>query len=194
MIATAPAIQPVPGFLAGRPAAAVAPRSVTVEASTELPVGRHAGWASRHRTFRGTRIFTGLVLGWAGLILGSFGAFAVPAANALGRSAQDAGLMGLLGMVAPWLVVLGVFHVIAAVGIGRDRPWGFRIATWMLAIGVFVVIAATIFTVAGRDPFLLADPASTPGANGAGLLAWTLGLYALTAWGMRRTLSARGLA
>jgi hypothetical protein len=193
MIATAPAIQPVPGLLAGRPAVAAAPRAVAVETATELPAGPHAGWASRHRTFRGTRIFTGLVLGWAGLVLASFGAFAVPAANALGRSAEDAGLMGLLGMVAPWLVVLGVFHVIAAVGIGRDRAWGFRIGTWALAIGVFVVLAAIIFTVAGRDPFLLADPASSPAANGGGLHAWTMGLYALTGWGMRRTLAARGL-
>jgi hypothetical protein len=186
------AVQAGPGILARRPAAltdavaAVAPTGV---------VGRpRTPWAERHLTFRGTRVFTALMLAWVGLILFAFGAFAVPAANDLGRAKADAGLMSLLGSIAPLLWGLGVVHVVAAVGVARDRlTWGFGLAIWMLAIGALVVAAGLVFALAGRDPFALADPASPRAANGTGLLIWTLGLYALAGWGVRRIVAARQL-
>jgi hypothetical protein len=134
------------------------------------------------------------MLGWAGLILFAFGMFAVPAANDLGRGSVDPGLMHLLGTAAPFIWALGILHLIAAVGITREWPtWGFRLATWMLAAGVFAVAAGLVLAVAGRDPFGLTDPAAPSGANGIALLAWTLGLYALVGWGLRRILTARQL-
>jgi hypothetical protein len=185
------AVQARPGIFAGRPVAV----TDAVPAAPATPRPRaEAPWARRHLSFRGTRIFTGLMLGWAGLILFAFGMFAIPAANDLGRADVDPGLMALLGAAAPWIWALGILHVIAAVGVSRDRQtWGFRLAIWMLAIGVFAVAAGLVFALAGRDPFALADPASPSGANGIALLTWTLGLYALAGWGIRRVVGARQL-
>ena len=188
MIATG-TVQTYPGaFAAGRPAALT---TSTDQAPAPRP---RTPWSRNHLSFRGTRIFTALMLGWAGLVLAAFGGVAVPAANDLGRASLDAGLMGLLGTLAPALVVLGVLHVVAAFGVGRDRAWGFRLGVWMLAAGVLFVVGGLVFAVAGRDPFALADPASPAAANGIALLAWTLGLYSLAGWGLGRVIAARGLA
>ncbi len=187
------AVQAGPGIFAGRPAALT--EAVVAVAPPAGIVGRpRTPWAQRHLTFRGTRVFTALMLGWAGLVLFAFGAFAVPAANDLGRAETDGGLMSLLGSIAPLLWGLGVVHVVAAVGVARDRlTWGFGLAIWMLAIGTLVVAAGLVFALAGRDPFALADPASPSAANGTGLLIWMLGLYALAGWGVRRIVAARQL-
>jgi hypothetical protein len=191
MLANA-AVQARPGIFAGRPAALTdTPPMVVPSAFAVAPA---APWARSHLSFRGTRLFTGLMLGWAGLILFAFGMFAVPAANDLGRADVDPGLMAMLGSVAPFLWALGILHLIAAVGVTREwRTWGFRLSMWMLALGVFAVSAGLVFAVAGRDPFALTDPgASSP--NGTALLVWTLGMYGIVGWGLRRILAARGLA
>jgi hypothetical protein len=185
------AIQARPGIFAGRPAALESVPVVPVaEPGVVTP---RAPWRRGHLSFRGTRIFTSLMLGWAGLIVLGFAAFAVPAASALGRDEVDPGLMHLLGSIAPWLVAFGIVHVVAAVGIGRDREWGFRLGIWTLAGGTLVVLAGLVFAVAGRDAFSLTDPASSGAANGIALFAWTLALYALVGWGVRRILAARAL-
>lgn len=190
MLANA-AVQARPGIFAGRPVAL----TDAVPAAAIAPSARpQAPWARRHLSFRGTRIFTGLMLGWAGLILFAFGMFAIPAAHDLGRAGVDPGLMALLGSAAPWIWGLGILHAIAAIGVARDwRTWGFRLSIWLLAIGVLIVATGLVFAVAGRDPFALADPASPSEANGIALLAWTLGLYGLAGWGVRRIVAARQL-
>ena len=188
------AVQARPGAFAGRSAArpaarpAALTRTVPVDGAT-FAVRPVAPWARGHLSFRGTRIFTGLMLGWVGFIMFAFGAFAVPAASDTRRAEVDAGLMALLGTVAPWLVALGITQLVAAVAIARDRAWGLRAAQWLLAAGSLVVLGGLVFAVAGRDPFALTDPA----ANGVALLAWTLGLYALVGWGVRRIVAARQL-
>lgn len=186
-----------PGIFAGRPAGLTdhvpSTPETLVATGAPLAVRPAAPWIRGHRSFRGTRIFTGLMLGWAGLISFAFAAFAVPAANNLGRGEVDPGLMSLLGSVAPWLAAFGIAQVVISIGIARDRAWGFRLGMWALAIGGLVVLSGLVFALAGRDPFSLTDPASPPAANGVALFAWTLALYALVGWGMRRILAARQL-
>lgn len=191
MLANA-AIQARPGVFAGRPAALT---DVVPAAAAAAPaVAPRAPWARAHLSFRGTRLFSAIMLGWAGLVLFAFGMFAVPAAHDLGRGAVDPGLMSLLGTAAPFLWALGILHVVAALGMTREwQVWGFRLAMWMVAVGVFAVAAGLVFAVAGRDPFALVDPASPSGPDGIALLAWTLGVYALVGWGLRRILTARRL-
>lgn len=185
-----PAIPARPGILVGRPAAEIEAVDAARASMRPRPT---APWGRGHLSFRGTRIFTGLMLGWAGLIVLSFGSLAVPAANDLGLASADPGLMHLLGSIAPWLAAFGIVQLVAGVGITRDRGWGYRLGTWALAIGTFVVLAGTVLALAGRDPFAIADPASPPVANGVALFAWTLGLYGLVGWGVRRILAARAL-
>jgi hypothetical protein len=152
-----------------------------------------APWKRHHLSFRGTRILTALMLGWVGVIEFAFGIFAVPAANDLGRASLDAGLMSLLGTLAPFVWALGIAHVVAAYGVGLDRAWGFRHATWLLSLGVLLIAGGLVFVVAGRDPFRLVDGAAAPAVNGLGLLGATLVLYAIAGWGVRRIVAARSL-
>ena len=142
-------------------------------------------------TFRGTRILTGLIVGFAGAVHISFGALAIPIAADLGRQAVDPGLMGTLLMLAPFIVILGVVHVISAVGVAQDRRWGLPLATWAVALGVFVTLAAIVFALAGRDAFALADPDPAPAHDGLGILLWTLLWYGVAGWGIQRVVAAR---
>jgi hypothetical protein len=188
------------------PATAATRPTVLVRRSADVPsavpaapsrylVAPRAPWSRHHLSFRGTRIFTALMLGWVGLIVIAFGAFAVPAAHAAGRGEADAGLMSLLGSIAPALWAFGIVHLVAGVGILRDRAsWGFGLATWLLVGGVLVITAAAVLTVAGRDAFALVAPTTSSAGTGIGLLAWTLGLYGLVGWGVRRIVVARELA
>ncbi len=151
-----------------------------------------APWSGGHRTFRGTRILTAVTLFWSGAILVAFGAMVVPAAHDAGRAELDAGLMSLLGSVAPWITALGIVTLIAAVGAARDRRWWTGLATWVLAGGALAVVAAAVLAVAGRDPFAL-SVAGSPAGEGLGILAWTLALLGISAWGVRRVARAREL-
>ena len=151
-----------------------------------------APWALGHRKLRGTRILTAVALFWSGAILVAFGAMVVPAAHDAGRAQLDAGLMNLLGSVAPWLAALGIVNVIAAFGAARDRRWWTTLATWVLAAGTFAVLAAVVLAVAGRDPFAI-SVAGSPSGQGLGILVWTLGLLGIAAWGVRRVARAREL-
>jgi hypothetical protein len=174
-----------------------APRIADVQTHAEVVPQRvipRSPWVRNHRTFRGTRILTAAVFFWAGAILVAFGALVTPAAHDLGRGDMDAGLMALLATIAPWVTLLGTANVVAAWGIARDRGWWLRLALWVLAAGVFVVMAGAVFAVAGRDPFLLTDPApASPAGQGLAILGWTLALYGVAAWGVRRIALARRL-
>lgn len=179
------------------PRGLIAPRTVAVpphpDAFPQRVIPR-APWARNHRSFRGTRILTAAVFFWAGAILVAFGALVTPAAHDLGRAELDAGLMALLGTVAPWVTLLGAANVVAAWGIVRDRGWWLGFSLWLLAAGAFVVMAGAVLAVAGRDPFLLMDRApASPAGQGLAILGWTLALYGVAAWGVRRIALARRL-
>jgi hypothetical protein len=141
--------------------------------------------------FRGTRLLTGLVLGFAGLLAVGFAGVAVPVASALGLGRVDPGLMDALARLAPYLLVLGGLHLLAAVGVWRDRAWGYRLATWMVALGVLATTAGLVVALAGRDPLAITDASASMPSEGVGILAWTLLWYGVAGWGIQRVLAAR---
>jgi hypothetical protein len=159
---------------------------------SRFPTGSpiHVPPANRaHLTFRGTRLLTGLILGFAGLVLLAFGALAVP--NALDRAATDPGLVSALGVLAPFLVVLGIVHLVAGYGVVRDRSWGFTLGLWSVAFGTLAIVAGLVLAVSGRDAFAIANPAPSGPGQGLGILLWTLAWYAIAAGGLQRVIAGR---
>jgi hypothetical protein len=155
---------------------------LTVPAARPLP----------HLAFRGTRILTALMLAWSGLIILSFGVLGLTTPRDVAGGAADPGLHAFLSSAAPWLVGLGVAHLVAAVGIGRDRPWAYGVAMWMLAVGLIIVIAGLVAVIAGRDPFAIVDPLGRD--DGLGMMLVAVALYGIVGWGIRRIGDARRLA
>jgi hypothetical protein len=141
--------------------------------------------------FRGTRMLTGLILGFAGLLaVGFFGA-AVPVAQSVGLGQLDPGLMDALSRMAPYAVIVGALHLIAAVGVWHDRAWGYRLGTWMVALGVLATTAGLVVAIAGRDPLALTAPSASLSSEGVALLAWTLLWYGIAGWGIQRVVTGR---
>lgn len=140
--------------------------------------------------FHGTRTLTGLVLAFAGIVAVAFGGIAVPLAAAFGLGAADPTLMSALSRVAPFILVVGGFHLVAAVGIWADRRWGYTIGTWMIALGVLGSTAGLVVAIAGRDPFAVLGGLGSSG-DGIGILAWTLAWYGVAAWGIQRVVVGR---
>jgi hypothetical protein len=116
--------------------------------------------------FRGSRILTGVILAFSGVLL---------AALATRGNAP-----------AQLLSVIGVLQVLAAVGVWMDRRWGFALAIWVLAAGVFVIVGGIVVAVLGLD--LLGGQRA---GGGLALLVWTLFWYGVAAWGLQRTVVAR---
>ena len=187
-----PAIPARRGFFAPATPDVVPQAEAFAEDRPRVHVMPRAPWALGHRKFRGTRLLTAVALFWTGAILVAFGAMVVPAAQDAGRAELDKGLMSLLGTVAPWITALGIVTVIAAFGAARDRRWWTGLATWVLAGGALVVLSAAVLAVAGRDPFAM-SVAGSPAGQGLGILAWTLALLGIAAWGVRRVARAREL-
>jgi hypothetical protein len=143
-----------------------------------------------HLTFRGTRLLTGLVLGFAGFVLIAFSGLAVPISAELGAGSVDPGLMSALLTIAPLVFVLGIVHVVAGIGVGRDRRWGYTLGLWTVSLGTFVTLLGIVVAIAGRDPFAMANPAGQS-TDGLGILLWTLFWYGVAAAGLQRILGGR---
>jgi len=141
--------------------------------------------------FRGTRIFAALVLGFAGVLFTSFGYLAATTPIEVGGGLRDPDLHGLLATLAWPLIVLGITHIVAAVGVARDRIWGLRTALWAFSLGLLVVLGSLVVGFAGRDPIAVLDPLARP--TGVGVLLWTLLWYGLLGWALRRVIEARRL-
>ena len=139
--------------------------------------------------FRGTRIFAAIVLGFAGVLFTSFGYLAATTPIEVGGGLADPDLHGLLATFAWPLIALGIAHMVAAIGVGRDRTWGLRTALWAFSLGLLVVLASLVLTFAGRDPIAVLDPLARP--TGVGVLLWTLMWYGLLGWALRRVIEAR---
>ncbi len=82
--------------------------------------------------FRGSRILTGVVLAFSGVLLASLASRGLPPAQLLG--------------------IVGVLQVLAAVGVWMDRGWGFALAIWVLAAGIFVVVGGIVLRGARPRP------------------------------------------
>jgi hypothetical protein len=141
--------------------------------------------------FRGTRILTGLILGFAGFLAVGFFGTAVPVAAGMGLGRVDPGLMDALSRLAPYGLFLGALHLIAAVGVWNDKAWGYRLGTWMVALGVLATTAGLVVALAGRDPFAVTDASASLSSEGVAILAWTLLWYGLAGWGIQRVVTGR---
>ena len=139
--------------------------------------------------FRGSRIFAAIVLAFSGVLITAFGYLAATTPIEVGAGASDPNLYGLVTTFAWPLIVLGIVHIVAAVGVARDRDWGFRLALWAFAFGLLVVLASLVLGLAGRDPIAVLDPLARQ--TGVGVLLWTLMWYGLLGWSLRRVIEAR---
>jgi hypothetical protein len=142
--------------------------------------------------FRGTRLLTGLVLAFAGTVALAFAGLAVPLAQAIAFGDVDRGLLAALSRIAPYVIVIGGIHLVAAVGIWADRRWGYTLGTWMVAFGVLASMGGLVVAIAGRDPFAAVGGVGAAG-DGIGILLWSLVWYGVAAWGIQRVVAAREL-
>jgi hypothetical protein len=164
----------------------------TAPAPIVFPVVPVVRYRRPQTAFRGTRLLTGLVLGFAGTVALGFGGLAVPLAQAVVLGDVDRGLLAALSRIAPYLVVIGGIHLAAAVGIWSDRRWGYTLGTWMVAFGVLASMGGLVVAIAGRDPFAAIGGVGGA-ADGIGILLWTLFWYGVAAWGIQRVVAAREL-
>jgi hypothetical protein len=100
--------------------------------------------------YRGSRLAASFLLVLTGSAVLSVGLFILP--SAVGR--------GAAWWIVPLGVAAGILHFAALVGISRGRDWGRTLAVLIAEFG-------------GAHPF------GASSATGVGLLAWSLGVYAL---------------
>jgi hypothetical protein len=132
-------------------------------AATAIP---HQARPRAQTLFRGSRILTGLILAFSGVLLAALAS----------RGLAPAQLLS----------IVGVLQILAAVGVWMDRGWGFALAIWVLAAGVFVVVGGIVLVLLGLDPL-----AGQGAGGGLALLVWTLFWYGVAAWALQRTVIAR---
>lgn len=121
--------------------------------------------------YRGSRLAASFLLVLTGSAVSAFGLGVLPRA---------------IGAGGPWILVpvvvaFGIAHFVALAGIVRGRAWARDGAVSIAEAGGGIAIAALVAVLMGADPFSATSslPAATARANGVGLLAWTLAMYAL---------------
>jgi hypothetical protein len=113
--------------------------------------------------YRGSRLAASFLLVLTGLMTLALGLFVVPAA------------VGATGArwATPIVLFFAILHFAALVGVYRGRDWGRNLAVFVAEMGGGVAILGAVALVTGAHPF------GADSATGAGLLAWTAGVYAL---------------
>ena len=143
-------------------------------ANPTIPVTRPSSPLPRHAHRRGTRGFAAFVIGLAGFVVLGIGAVVLPNAS-FDRLAMS--------WLIPLIVVFGIAHFVAAIGLIRRRSWAASLTGYLAAIGIGVAAYGLLVTMTGLDPF--GATSSLPGdqarAEGVGLLLWMIGLWALGA-------------
>jgi hypothetical protein len=91
---------------------------------------------------------------------------------------------GAIGADGPWLLIpvvvaFAIAHFVALAGIARGRTWGRDLAVGIAEAGGGFAIAALFAMLLGADPFSGTSSPPDARANGAGLLVWTVAIYAL---------------
>ncbi len=124
------------------------------------------------------------------LIVGMLGAFiltvalafvaawAVDARGLVTRPA-DHELIGRLVTTVPLLIVVGVAHVIAAVGVVAGRPWARTMARIVAVVGVALAGVLFLGLASGHDPFAAASAvgANVSRSDGLGIVGLGFSLY-----------------
>jgi hypothetical protein len=113
--------------------------------------------------YRGSRLAASFLLVLTGSAVLSVGLFILP--SAVGR--------GAAWWIVPLGVAAGILHFAALVGISRGRDWGRTLAVLIAEFGGGIAILGAVALLTGAHPF------GASSATGVGLLAWSLGVYAL---------------
>ena len=131
---------------------------------------------------RGTRGFATLVTALNGFIVLGVGTVVLPATRL-----PELGF----GWVVPLVVVAGILHFAAVVGLIRGRTWSRSIVGYLAAAGIGVAAYSQLALFTGLDLFAATSalPADQAGREGFGLSAWMIGSwlvaarFAITAFG-----------
>lgn len=119
---------------------------------------------------RGTRGFAAFVTALAGLVPLAVGLVVLPASGLTGP------VIALAGIAA---TAFGIAHLVAVGGLIRGRRWAGHLVGYLAAIGIGVAAFGLLASLTGLDPFGPTStlPAGVARAEGAGLLAWMIGLW-----------------
>jgi hypothetical protein len=113
--------------------------------------------------YRGSRLAASFLLVLTGFAVLAIALFTLP--SALGHAGA--------WWIVPLGISAGIVHFIALVGISRGRDWGRSLAVLIAEFGGGVAILGVVAVLTGAHPF------GASSATGGGLLAWSLGVYAL---------------
>ena len=113
--------------------------------------------------YRGSRLAASFFLVLTGFAVLAIALFTLPAAVGHGGA----------WWIVPLGIVAGILHFTALVGIARGRDWGRTLAVLIAEFGGGIAILGAIALLTGAHPF------GASAATGVGLLAWSLGVYAL---------------
>jgi hypothetical protein len=118
--------------------------------------------------YRGSRLAASFLLFLTGSAVTAIGFGVAPTA------------VGGAWVLAALVVVFGIAHFVALVGMARAREWGRTLAVTIAEIGGGISFAALIAIAMGANPFATSSlPPAQAQANGTGLVAWTLAMYLL---------------
>jgi uncharacterized membrane protein YagU involved in acid resistance len=132
-----------------------------------------ARFEARHQR-RGTRGFAAVVTALAGFVSLAVGLVALPASS-LDRAAVNP--------LVILVVAFGILHLVAVVGLVRNRAWSARLVGYLASVGIGVAAYGLLVTITGLDPFgaMSSLPADRARAEGVGLLVWMIGLWLVAA-------------
>jgi hypothetical protein len=113
--------------------------------------------------YRGSRLAASFLLVLTGSATLAVAGFVLPAQVRAGGA----------WWLVPLAITAGILHFAALVGIVRGRDWGRTLAVLIAESGGGLAILGAVALLTGAHPFGSSD------GTGLGLLAWSLGVYAL---------------
>jgi hypothetical protein len=187
-------VPPLPGYRE-EPWAAVPAVVSRAAAPSIAPMVRARRRAQR---YRGTRLLSFVLLGFAGLgilAVGTLTSQLVAPLDPTRLTDADRVVLPVLVRVAPFAMLFGAAQVLSAVAVLLDRPRA--IATGMAAavVGAAASAAALGLVLVAGVPGVAADIASTgPSGDLAAVFAWAAGLDILAFLAIRRIARGRATA
>jgi hypothetical protein len=113
--------------------------------------------------YRGSRLAASFLLFLTGSAVLAIALFVLPTAVRAGAA----------WWIVPIGITAGILHFAALVGISRGRDWARTLAVVIAESGGGVAILGGVALLTGAHPF------GSSSATGLGLLAWSVGVYAL---------------
>jgi len=123
---------------------------------------------------RGTRGFAAVVTALNGFVVLAVGAVVLPSTRL-----SELGF----GWAIPLVVVAGLLHLVAVVGLVRGRTWSRSLVGYLSAAGIGVAAYSLLALITGLDLFAATSalPAEQAGREGLGVAAWMIGAWLVAA-------------